>query len=163
MKKYCFLILLFSLFIGEIKAQVMSPQLANFSGLGTIFYPYGYYQGGIIGGVANGDGIFYYRNGVIFRGNFINGLPNGPGVIVVPFRGYVTGCWQNGQYIGPCQQASNPYDNADKVDSTVDEVQDKKPDNPRYTTVAKTNYRITQIDPDTQLGRSLLGNYTPTH
>jgi hypothetical protein len=161
MKKFLFLILCAAMITVKVKGQVMSPQLAYFNGIGSIFYPYGYYQGGIIQGVANGDGVFYYGNGVIFRGNFTNGLPNGPGLIIVPYRGYVTGCWYNGQYVGQCQQTSNPFTDDDTVSSTVDDVQSKQPQNDTYATVAKNNYRITQIDPNTELGQSMLGSYTP--
>lgn len=97
-------------FCSTLDAQVYSPQLVGHYGIRIIYYPYGYYQGNVSNGVANGVGTFYFRDGSFYHGGFMNGWWNGQGVIVSPFYGYLSGCWSGGVYIGQCQNY-NRYDN----------------------------------------------------
>lgn len=158
MKKLILMVFITISVIMGAKGQIYSAQLRFFNGVGNIYYPNGFYQGGIIQGVANGTGVFYFVDGSFIYGNFINGIQNGPGVIVSRY-GYISGCWSNGTFVGQCQDVQNPYNNNQKVQQIVTDVQSKKPDDNRYTSVDPDGYRITRIDPDTQLGHSILGNY----
>ncbi len=160
MKKIIFVFTI--LFFGSLihtSAQVFSPQLAGFYGIGTIYYPNGYYQGNVSNGVANGSGTFYYRDGSFFRGSFSNGWWHGKGVIVSPYYGYVAGCWSNGVYTGQCQ-SYNRYEEYDEVEDVINEVQYEKPDDSRYTSISPEGYKVKRIDADTQMGRKLLGRYS---
>jgi hypothetical protein len=40
------------------------------------------YEGEVSNGVFQGLGILYYKNGVIFKGYFLEGAKNGPGVLI---------------------------------------------------------------------------------
>ena len=160
MKKIILLsvIFTFALFF-KVDAQVYSPQLVGHNGVRIIYYPNGYYQGNVSNGVANGTGTYYFRDGSFFRGNFSNGWWHGEGVIVTPYNGYLAGCWSNGNYIGNCPN-KNYYNNNRRVESIISDVQDERPNDNRYTAVSPEGYKIKRIDPETQMGRTLLGNYS---
>lgn len=140
-------------------AQIYSPQLLGYNGFGNVFYPYGYYQGSLVNGVAHGIGTFYFRDGTVFQGNFINGWRNGPGVIVNPRYGYVSGCWSNGQYAGNCGQSSNPYSSNQDVRRVVTEANRQFSEDADFVATSPEGYEIQRIDPSSQLGRQLLGSY----
>ncbi len=154
-------IIAFFLYFGEVHAQIFSPQLAGANGIFIIYYPYGYYQGYVINGVANGGGTFYWRDGTFFRESFSKCFYHGPGVIISPHYGYVAGCWSNGVFAGPCQNVPNPYTNVNTLQQTVAQVQQERPANDDYQAVSPEGYRITRIDPNTQMGQSLLGRSRP--
>ncbi len=153
MKKALF-ILAFTLLTFATHAQVFAPNLVGFSGYATIFYPYGHYQGNVYNGVANGLGIFYFRDGTFFRGNFSAGFWNGEGILVSPIYGYLTGYWARGTYTGACQNAYSETD----VEDLVMNVQDNMPAAQDHA-VSPEGYRIKKIDPDTQMGKTVLGRY----
>jgi len=139
------------------KAQIYSPSLAGFAGPSTIFYPNGYYQGGVYNGFANGSGTFYWYDGSFFSGNFYGGFYNGPGVMVSRFYGYVSGCWSGGVFIGNCVNVYNPYNNNNKVQSEITRVQQSLPNDQRVKSYDPDGYAITRVDPNTQMGKTLLG------
>jgi hypothetical protein len=140
----------------EAQAQVYSPQLAGHFGNRIIYYPYGYYQGQVSNGIAHGRGTFYFRDGSFYHGNFANGWWDGRGVLVSPYYGYLTGCWRQGQYNGNC---NNSYSNERQIERVIQNVQDEFPDNPSYTSVSPEGYNVKRIDPNTKMGRTLLGRY----
>ena len=143
------------------QGQIFSPQLQGYFGIGTVFYPYGYYQGQLSNGVAHGAGTFYFQDGTIFQGYFQGGWRNGPGVIINPFYGYISGCWTNGQFIGNCVQQSNPYQSKPQVRKVVEEAIDDFSDDADFSIASSPEgYEIDRIDPSTELGRQLLGNYS---
>lgn len=160
MKKVIVILILFiSCFATKVDAQVYSPQLQGHFGIRIIYYPYGYYQGNVTNGVANGLGTFYFKDGSFFQGNFSNGWWHGEGVIVTPYNGYLTGCWAMGNYIGNCPN-NNSYNNDNRIETIISDVQDERPDDNRYTAVSPEGYKITRIEPGTKMGRTLLGNYS---
>lgn len=152
-----FLLLTFSI---DASAQIYSPQLIGYNGFGNVFYNYGYYQGNLVNGVAHGLGTFYFRDGTVFQGNFYNGWRNGPGVIANPIYGYVSGCWTNGQFVGNCVQNPNPYNSNQDVRRVVAEANRQFSDEADFVAVSPEGYEIQRIDPSSQLGRQLLGNYS---
>ena len=152
------------LICNSAKAQIYSPHLANYNGVGTIFYSYGYYQGQVQYGVAHGGGFFYWFDGSFFKGNFNNGLSNGPGLLVSRQYGYVAGCWSQGMYQGFCYQAQT-FQNPSAVRSAVRQVstavrsQQRKADSDDIVAFNVDDYKISEVDGDTQLGQELLGSY----
>jgi hypothetical protein len=111
MKKYFFIVItsFFVLTTSNLTAQIWSPQLAGYSGYGTIWgqpnaygTPLSIYQGNVINGVAHGYGTWYFINGDIFLGTFSNGFADGPGVYYQYGGGCLQGCWRNGYYAGSC-------------------------------------------------------------
>lgn len=160
--RFLTIVLILVLSVLQLKAQVYSPGYAGYVGLGTIFYPYGYYQGGVYNGFANGTGTFYWADGSFFYGSFNAGFQNGAGVLVSRFYGYVSGCWSIGNYVGVCQNIYNPYSNQSTVQDLVVKVQRDKPANTttnNYRPYDPDGYKVTQIDPYTEMGRAVLGKY----
>jgi len=152
-------ILLTAMTVFKSNAQVYSPQLAGMTGFYNIFYPYGYYQGQVYNGVANGTGTFYFNDGSFYYGNFYQGFWDGPGVLVSRMYGYVSGCFSRGMYMGMCQNVVNPYQNNSQVEQLVTKVQEEKPDNQNYQAYDPDGYKITKVDANTQMGKTLLGKY----
>ncbi len=146
-------------FFSKSSGQVYSPQLAGYNGVTNIYYPYGYYQGNVYNGVANGTGAFYFSDGSFYYGNFREGWWDGPGVIVSRVNGYISGCFRRGKYMGDCQNVSNPYQNNNQVERLVKKVQEEKPNNQHYKKYDPGKYKVTKVDPTTPMGRSVLGKY----
>ena len=160
MKKAILISVLFAAFnLTKSNAQVFSRQLAGLNGFYNIFYPYGYYQGQVVNGVANGTGTFYFKDGSFYYGNFYQGWWDGPGVVVSRRYGYVSGCFSRGQYMGICQNVFNPYNNNNAVQNVVTRVQDEKPNNNQYVAYDPDGYTITKVDANTEMGKTLLGSY----
>jgi hypothetical protein len=149
----------FIMFTVVAKAQIYSPQLQGYNGFGTVFYPNGYYQGNLSNGFAHGVGTFYFRDGTIFQGNFFNGWRNGPGVIANPVHGFISGCWSNGQFIGNCVQVVNPYVTSQSVRKVVNDAVENFSDDADFVAYSPEGYEIERIDPNSELGGKLLGNY----
>jgi hypothetical protein len=163
MKKVFFTIsMLFILSILKTNAQVYSPGYAGYVGNGIIYYPNGYYQGGIYNGYANGTGTYYWSDGSFFYGSFSAGFQNGAGVLMSRYYGYVSGCWYAGSFVGACQNTYNPYNNQNTVQNLVTQVQREKPANTptnNYQAYDPDGYKVTQIDPNTEMGKTVLGKY----
>ena len=158
MKKFLPVLVFALMLLGHFSsAQVWSPQLAGHYGERIIYYNYGYYQGNVTNGVANGLGTFYYRDGSFFRGNFVNGWWHGEGMLVSPYYGYLTGCWSAGNYVGNCQ---NTYCTSNRVRQEIQYVQREKPNNNNYSNVSPEGYNIKRIEPETQMGKVMLGRYS---
>lgn len=157
MKKLLLLLFAVVLF-SNVKAQIFSPNLIGQQGVFVIYYPYGYYQGNVYNGYANGLGTFYWTDGTIFNGYFYNGVRNGQGIIVTRY-GYLSGCWGNGNYMGACQ--APPMYNQNSVPSIVRNVQNNRPtqSSTNYPAISPTNYTVTEIDPSTEMGASVLAGY----
>ncbi len=159
-KKLIFVLAIILLYaVHSLNAQVYSPQLVGHFGPRIIYYPYGYYQGNVNNGIAHGLGTFYFSDGSFYRGNFLNGWWHGEGVIVSPYQGYLAGCWSKGQYVGNCS-ANNQFNNSNRVQEIVSDIQSEKPNNKNYADVSPEGYKIKRIDPNTKMGKSLLGKYT---
>ncbi len=163
------IILTFTIFIFllsfKVNAQrIMSPQLQGYVGIGNIFYRNGVYHGQIYNGVAHGMGTYYFRDGTIYRGNFYDGWRNGPGVIIVPFQGYLNSCWNMGNFVG--QQCGTPqqtpsFNSNQSVRRVVRETYNDFPDDEAdFVVNDPDDYEIVQINSNTQLGRTLLGKYS---
>jgi len=157
MKKIIFLVIIVLAFNVKLPAQIYSPNLLSYVGQGTIFYPNGFYQGGIYGGYANGVGTFYWRDGSFFSGNFQGGYYNGPGLFVSRLYGYVTGCWSRGIFIGPCNGIYNPYNDNTRVQQEINNVQSSLPNDQRVVSHDPDGYTIRKIDANSQVGQKLLG------
>lgn len=157
MKKILLIIGLVFTIATNSNSQIYSPNLAGYVGNGTIFYPNGYYQGGVYNGFANGTGRFYWYDGSFFSGNFYGGFYNGPGVMVSRFYGYISGCWNGGVFIGNCFNVYNPYTNDIAVQNEIKKVQRTLPNDERVTSYDPDGYKITRVDPNTQMGKTLLG------
>lgn len=157
MKHSLFVILIILSIVTKTNAQIYSPNLAGYAGLGTIFYPNGFYQGGVYNGFANGSGTFYWYDGSFFSGNFYGGFYNGPGIMVSRLYGYITGCWNSGIFMGNCVNVYNPYINNNAVENEVTRVQQTLPNDQRITSYDPDGYKITKVDPNTQMGKTLLG------
>ncbi|MDO7138143.1 hypothetical protein [Algibacter lectus] len=142
----------------------MSTQLQGFAGINNIIYPNGYYQGQIYNGVAHGQGTYYFRDGTIYRGNFYDGWRNGPGVLIVPYRGYLPSCWNMGSFIGQqCttgQQSLPTFNTSSQVKQVVSNTYNEFPQDASFVATDPDNYDIVQIDSNTQLGKTLLGKYS---
>ena len=166
MKKVLFLCLiaLVSISFKANAQRIWSPQLVGFAGVNNIIYPNGYYQGQIYNGVAHGSGTYYFRDGTIYRGNFYDGWRNGPGVLIVPYRGYMTSCWNMGAFIGqqcPSQQPSmQTYNTSTQVREVVNSTYNDFPQDASFVATNPDNYEIEQISSNTQLGKTLLGKYS---
>ncbi|MBF4473053.1 hypothetical protein [Flavobacterium sp. HJJ] len=162
MKKAIFTIaLLFFLSILKTNGQIYSQGYAGYAGLGIIYYPNGYYQGQVYNGYANGTGTFYWADGSFYYGSFNAGFYNGAGVLMSRYYGYISGCWYGGAFMGACQNVYNPY-NQSKVENLVSQVQQDKPANTttnNYQSYDPDGYMVTQIDPNTQMGKTVLGKY----
>lgn len=162
MKKLSLLIIFFSCaIVFSSKAQIYSMGYTGFSGVGIIYYPYGYYQGQIYNGFANGTGTFYWTDGSFYYGGFTGGFYNGAGVLVTRLYGYISGCWFNGSFAGMCQSTYNPY-SQNTVENLVTQVQQNKPQNTtssQYQSYDPDGYKVTKIDPNTEMGTTLLGSY----
>ncbi|MFN5318978.1 MAG: hypothetical protein ACK5CY_09060 [Bacteroidia bacterium] len=145
-----------ALSILKTNAQIYSASYFGTSGVGIIYYPNGYYYGEIYNGFANGQGVCYWSDGSFYYGGFYSGYCNGAGVLVSKY-GYISGCWYNGSFIGNCPNGT-PY-NQSQVENIVFQVQDDRPEETRdeYPGVPPEKYKITKIDPNTQMGRQLLG------
>jgi hypothetical protein len=160
MKKAIFTAIIITLMtIFSSKAQVYSPQLAGFYGVSNIWYPYGFYQGQIYNGVAHGQGTFYFNDGSFYYGSFYNGFWDGAGVLVSRAYGYVSGCFSQGVFLGACQNTYNPYNTNTSVQNVVEKVYEEMPDNEDYTAYDPDGYTITKVDPNTEMGKALLGKY----
>jgi hypothetical protein len=156
-----FLATFFFLLCFNSNAQVYSPHLAGFAGFNVIYYPYGYYQGQVYNGFANGTGTFYFNDGSFYYGNFYGGYWHGAGVLVSRLYGYVSGCFNTGMYLGPCQGINNPYQSSSQIEYLVSNVQSEAPNNAEdsYDSFSLEDYEITKVDGGTQMGKTLLGRY----
>jgi len=152
-------VLIVAFTVTKSNAQVYSPQLAGLNGYYNIFYPYGYYQGQVMNGWANGTGTFYFNDGSFYYGNFYQGWWDGPGVVVSRTFGYVSGCFSMGQYVGVCQSVFNPYNDNNSIKNLVTKVQVEKPDDAQAEDLDLNDYIITKVDANTDMGKTLLGNY----
>lgn len=163
MKKSIIIIMFFV--VSQVAAQrIFSPQLQGYNGFGNVFYPNGFYQGQLSNGVAHGVGTYYFRDGTIFKGWFFNGWRNGPGVIVVPYRGYLPSCWSMGNYIGQncpsLKTGQSNYKSKYEIRNVVKESHDNFPENADFVASNPDNYEIIQISSKTKLGKTLLGKYS---
>ncbi len=160
MKKLFLIFIITITFSLKAKCQIYSPNLIGYAGIGTIFYPNGFYQGEVYNGFANGRGTFYWYDGSFFSGTFYAGLYNGAGVLVSRFYGYINGCWSNGIFVGNCVNIYNPYISNNAVESEIRRVQQSLPDDSRITSHDPDGYTITRVDANTQMGQTLLGRST---
>ena len=113
------LLIILCAFFQTSKAQIYSPYYSGYVGTGVIYYPFGYYQGQIYNGYANGEGYFVMNDGSIYYGNYYSGMCNGPGVFISKYYGYVSGCWNMGNFVGNCYQQPNPYNNREVVSEII--------------------------------------------
>jgi len=167
MKKMILIGLLFCLFgLTQANAQrIFSPQLQGFNGIGNVFYPNGFYQGQLSNGVAQGAGTYYFRDGTIFRGWFLDGWRNGPGVVIAPFQGYLPSCWNMGNFIGQqcpsLDTGQRNYTSNIEVREVIHDSYNDFPDSEAdFVASNPDNYEIVKISSNTQLGRTLLGKYS---
>lgn len=158
MKKFLLVIcFLTTTLIGQ--GQIFSPQLQGTAGVFDIYYPYGFYRGNVYNGYANGEGFFYWNDGTVFRGNYMMGIANGQGILIT-YQGYITGCWNSGTYVGQCQ-APTMY-SYNTVMPTLQNVRNNIPQNNpsnSYQPISTNQYTVTQIDPNTEMGRRALGRH----
>ena len=154
------LILFFCSF--KSSAQVYGPN-PFYSGIALLYFPNGVFQGYVLNGRAEGLGTYYMYDGSIFQGNFSMGFQNGPGVAISKIYGYVAGCWNGGNFIGPCQNSYNPYLNQQTVQNVVYDVKQNVVNqinqNPQTTTPLPsfnpTDYTVTQLADNSQLGKQV--------
>lgn len=160
-KNLLFFLLFFSLTFMSLKlnAQIFSPYYSGQNTYGIIYYPYGYYQGQIYNGYANGMGYFVMMDGSIYYGMYSQGWCNGPGVFISRYYGYVTGCWNMGNFVGQCY-GGNPY-SKEEVEEVIDEVAENQPssddEGDEVPQVEPHNYKVKEVDPNTPLGGQILG------
>lgn len=167
MRKIIIIFLVFLLFmLNQVNAQqIYSLQLQGFDGIGSVYYQNGFYQGYLSNGIAHGVGTYYFRDGTIFQGWFNNGWRNGPGVVIIPYQGYLPSCWNMGSFIGEqcpdLQTGQNSYSTNVQVRKVISETYSDFP-NSKVDFVARNpnDYQITQISSSTQLGKTLLGKYS---
>lgn len=182
------LLLIITISSNVIRAQVYAPGLSGQYGIRIITYPDCYYLGEVKNGIADGIGTFYYNDGSFYRGGYKNGLREGQGFLISPQYGYIVGCWSRDNYIGECYHSINPYASIPRIRREVQSVQTDRSittrsnpyasiprfrreaqtvqtdrsistNNNDYTNVSPEGYNIIQIDPQTQMGRQLLGSY----
>ncbi|TYP97035.1 MORN repeat protein [Tenacibaculum adriaticum] len=154
-----------SCFITKTSAQrIISSQLKGYNGINSIIYPNGYYQGHIYNGVADGIGTYYFKDGTIYYGSFYNGWRNGPGIIIIPHRGFISSCWDMGHLTE--QQCKKTQANLPSFNTTISDVKEVVfdiynhfPQTASFEATNPDNYEIVQISSNTQLGRELLGEY----
>lgn len=140
-------------------SQVFSYDLAYYNGYGYIMNMAGIYEGYVSDGYAHGLGTFYFYTGAIYHGYFQNGWWNGEGFLLT-YQGYIVGCWNYGNYVGDCQNYTSYYDDDDdeiKIDDSYVESNVNTILSSSNTQRSPEGYKITRIDPDTQLGKTLLG------
>lgn len=131
----------------------------------TIFFSYYTYMGDHFNNCAEGLGVLYYPDGSFYYGFFHQGLRHGSGVYVRINEGYSYGCFNNGFFVsaGACYNWSEIWGGSgstiesreSKVSNIVSNVQNQLP--PSAQKHDPSGYVITEIDPNTELGRSLLG------
>lgn len=152
-------ILLLILNTSKSYGQVYAPNLQGWTGYNVIFYPFGYYQGYIVNGIAHGSGVFYYADGSFYSGNFFNGFFDGPGMFASPMYGYVSGCFSQGVYMGECIDIPNPYQTTQQVKNTISQVQSNRPTSTSgdpnagdYQAVNVDDYKIVKVSSTEELG-----------
>ncbi|WGF93342.1 hypothetical protein [Aequorivita marisscotiae] len=159
MKNLYLLFCLLFFFLQKTEAQIYSPQLAGYNGILILTYPNGYFQGNVVNGVAQGEGLYYYyHDGSILKGNYHGGFLSGEAVFVTQY-GYINSCWSNGIYVGnSCQNNVQTFNNA-YVQNTLNQVNNNRRTNDEIArrSTSPEGYKINKIDPNTQMGRTLLG------
>jgi hypothetical protein len=152
-------------FNSKINAQIFSTN-PYYTGSATLYFGTGVFYGYLINGKAEGNGTYYFYDGSFFQGNYIQGFQNGPGVAISRFYGAVSGCWNGGVYIGPCQNGYNPYNTQQAVQNVVYNVQQAIVpainQNPQTSTPLQTYnptaYNVTQVTSDSNLGKKILSD-----
>jgi hypothetical protein len=156
MKQFFLMSLFLGMFLPSSQAQIWSRDLRGQYGFRTITYAYGYYEGYVNDGYADGEGTFYYRDGTIFHGNYYDGYRDGKGVLVSPEDGYLVGYWEDGTYVGcSCRHNQSDYDE-DAVENIVYQ-QRKKSESTTQT--SPEGYKIKKIEPESRMGKTVLGRY----
>lgn len=141
----------------QSEAQQISTY-PTFSGYCIIPYTNGYFQGSVVNGLAQGEGVYYYSDGTFIKGNYYNGTLYGNALFVTQY-GYMTGFYQNGLFYTTPTANSPTYTNT-SVKETIDDVYSNRPNNISFTNKSPEGYDIKRIDPESQMGRTLLGRYS---
>lgn len=159
-KKIFFVSFILALVFSCLKtsAQIYSPYYGVGETYGVIYYPYGYFQGQIYNGFANGMGYFVMMDGSIYYGMYSQGWCHGPGVFISRYYGYVAGCWNMGNFVGQCY-GGNPYESPEVVRDVIEDVAVNKPEeenNNKVPDVDPDGYKVVPVDPNTPLGGKVL-------
>lgn len=144
-------------FVNKVQAQMVAIPGWYYTGVGTMTFWNGVYYGYIYCGIAQGEGYYYFYDGSVFHGNFNAGLAHGRGEMIC-YQGYVAGVWEQGRFVQQLnvdqRQIQNTYNVAqNNYNNSVQNSYQQQQNND----MAISNYRIEEIDSDTQLGRQLLG------
>ena len=162
MKKLFFILFVAFLSVTKADAQMYHPAFANYIGFGTMYFTDYWgnvtcmYQGYIYNGRPNTFGCALWADGSYYYGTFLLGVCHGKGV-AGNFNGYISGTWKFGTFVSQkesdksysevVQHVQKQYNSQNNSNQSL-AISNRTPDN---------RYKEVELDPDSQMGKSLLG------